>query len=79
MRLHATDPRGVTLTPLVPVTTLGSTPVLEMPGWFRRVAGHVGDLAALVGIVFCIPFVIMAIGLPIALALRFVLRIVGGL
>jgi hypothetical protein len=40
---------------------------------FGRAAGFVGELLALVGIAYCIPFVILAIGLPVALGLRLLL------
>jgi hypothetical protein len=40
-------------------------------------ARSVGDLFAAVGIVFCIPFVILAIGIPIVLGVRFLLWIAG--
>jgi hypothetical protein len=41
---------------------------------FARV---VGDLFAAVGVVFCIPFVILAIGIPIVLCVRGLLWIAG--
>jgi hypothetical protein len=50
---------------------------LAMPGPFRRAAIVVGDLLWLAVIALCIPFVIMAIGTPIALFLRFLLWLVG--
>jgi hypothetical protein len=40
------------------------------PGWPRRAAAVVGDLLWLLAIVLCIPFVILAIGTPIALLAR---------
>ena len=48
-------------------------------GPLRRAAPIVGNLLAAVGIVLCVPFVIMAIGIPIALAVRFLLFLVGKL
>lgn len=48
------------------------------PGSLRRAAGVVGDLLGVVAIVLCIPLVILAIGLPIALFVRLLLWI-GGL
>jgi hypothetical protein len=36
----------------------------------------IGDVLSAVGIVLCVPFVILAIGIPIALCLRFLLWIV---
>lgn len=44
----------------------------------RRAAGVAGDLLEAVAVVLCIPFVILAIGTPIALCLRLLLWI-GGL
>ncbi len=72
-----TRPQGATLPRPVSIRTFDSLPLLEMPGWLPRAARHVGDVLGLVGIVFCIPFVILAIGLPIALCLRLVLWIGG--
>lgn len=50
---------------------------LVVPGLLRRGALVIGDLVAAVGIVVCIPFVILAIGIPIALSVRFLLWIAG--
>jgi hypothetical protein len=49
-----------------------------VPGPFRRAAVVVGDLLGAVAIVLCIPLVILAIGIPIALCVRLLLWI-GGL
>jgi hypothetical protein len=46
-----------------------------VPGPLRRAAIVIGDLLAAVGIVLCIPFVILAIGTPVALCVRFLLWI----
>lgn len=51
-------------------------PVVPAPR--RRAALVIGDLFAAVGIVLCIPFVILGIGIPIALGVRLLLWI-GGL
>jgi hypothetical protein len=48
-----------------------------VPGLLWRAASTIGDLLAAVGIVLCIPFVILALGMPIALAGRFLLWIAG--
>ena len=48
-----------------------------VPGPLRRAAMVIGDLFAAVGIAICIPFVILAIGSPVALCVRFLLWIVG--
>lgn len=66
------------LTSAVAATTLTSAP-FEVPGWLRRAAAGVGELLAAVGIVLCIPFVILAIGTPIALLVRLLLWIGGAL
>ena len=42
-----------------------------------RAAQVAGDLLGIVGIVLCIPFVILAVILPIGLALRFLAWIAG--
>lgn len=49
-----------------------------VPGPFRRAAVVVGDVLGAVAIVLCVPLVILAIGIPIALCLRLLLW-VGGL
>jgi hypothetical protein len=50
---------------------------LIVPGFLWRAAMVIGDLLAAMGVVLCIPFVILAIGIPIALCVRFLLWIVG--
>jgi hypothetical protein len=60
-------------------TTAPTRATLDVPRWLRRGAGVVGELLALVGVVLCIPFVILAIGMPIALLVRFLLWIGGAL
>jgi hypothetical protein len=59
-------------------TTFDHAPAPAVPGPFRRAAVLVGDLLGAVAIVLCIPFVILAIGIPLALCVRLLLRI-GGL
>ena len=49
-----------------------------MTARLRHVVSITGDLLMLVGIVFCFPFVILAIGIPIALFVQALLWI-GGL
>jgi hypothetical protein len=48
-----------------------------VPGLLRRAAMAGGELLAALAIVLCIPFVILAIGIPIALCVRFLLWITG--
>jgi hypothetical protein len=50
---------------------------LIVPGFIWRAAMAFGDLLGALGIVLCIPFVILAIGIPIALCVRFLLWIAG--
>ncbi len=45
----------------------------------RRAATGSGDLLLLLGIVFCMPFVVLAIGLPVALCARLLLWLAGEL
>jgi hypothetical protein len=59
-------------------TTFDQALALTVSGPFRRAAVVVGDLLGAVAIVLCIPFVILAIGMPIALCVRLLLWI-GGL
>jgi hypothetical protein len=72
-----TGPREAMLTSAALAITLNPAPVLVVPGPFRRAAAVVGDLLAAAGIVFCTPFVILGIGIPIALCVRLLLWIVG--
>lgn len=50
---------------------------LVVPGRAWRAAVIVGDLFAAVGVVLCIPVVILAIGIPIALCVRLLLWVGG--
>jgi hypothetical protein len=67
-----------TLTRTTLATTFDEARALSVPGPLRRAAVVVGDLLGAVAIVLCIPFVILAIGIPIALCVRLLLWI-GGL
>ena len=46
-------------------------------GRLSRAAGVAGDLLGAVAIVLCIPFVILAIGIPLALCVRLLLWVGG--
>jgi hypothetical protein len=46
-------------------------------GFLRRAAATIGDLLVGLAVVLCIPFVILAIGMPIALGAKFLLWIAG--
>jgi hypothetical protein len=59
-------------------TTFNQARPLVVPGPRRRAAVVIGDLFAAMGIVLCIPFVIVTIGIPIALCVQLLLWI-GGL
>ena len=67
-----------TLTRAALATTLNQARPLVVPGRLRRAAVIIGDLCAAMGIVLCIPFVIVAIGMPIVLCVRLLFWI-GGL
>ena len=67
-----------TLTKAAPATTFDPARPLAVPGALRRAALAIGDLLAAVAILLCVPFVILAIGIPIALCIRLLLWI-GGL
>ena len=67
-----------TMTGAAVATTFDQVPALTVPGPFRRAAVVVGDLLGAMAIVLCIPFAILAIGIPIVLCVRLLLWI-GGL
>lgn len=67
------DDAMLTSTALAP--TFDQARALIVPGPFRRAAVLVGDLLGAVATVLCIPFVILAIGIPIALCVRLLLWI----
>ena len=64
---------GAALTGAALPGTFNETRPLFVPGPLRRAAVFAGDLLGAVAIVLCIPFVILAIGTPIALCLRLLL------
>jgi len=66
-----------TLASVVATTTLAAAPRVQVPGWLGRAGTGAGELLALLGIVFCIPFAILALGTPIALLVRLLLWIGG--
>ena len=70
--------KEATLTRAALATTFDEARAVSVPGPFRRAAVVVGDLLGTLTIVLCIPFVILAIGIPIALCVRLLLWI-GGL
>jgi len=74
--LDATAPREVAPTSRALATTV-RPPTLVVPGLLRRAAGGIGELLALVAIVFTLPVVILAIGIPVALFVRLLLWVGG--
>jgi hypothetical protein len=74
----ATSLEDATLARAGLATTFDRARPIGVSGAFRRAAVVVGDLLGMVGIVFCIPFVILAIGIPIVLCGRLLLWL-GGL
>ena len=69
---------ATTLTRAALATTFDEARPLVVPGRLWRAAVVVGDLLGAMAIVLCIPFVILAIGIPIVLCVRLLLWI-GGL
>ena len=49
----------------------------SVPGFLSRAGLVAGDMLAGVGVVLCIPFIILAVAIPIALTLRLLLWIAG--
>jgi hypothetical protein len=70
---------AVTLTRAPFATAVDHARPLIGPGLPWRAAIAMGDLLGAVGLVLCVPFVILAIGIPIALCLRVLLWLVGAL
>jgi hypothetical protein len=66
------------LTRAAPTSTFNDARPLVGPGRLWRAAVVVGDLFGAVAMVLCIPLVILAIGIPVALCIRSLLWI-GGL
>ena len=71
-----------TTSPRLPLTgaalvTLNRAPLRKSSGLFGRAAGFVAQLLVLVAIVWSIPFVILAIGLPVVLGVRLLLWVGG--
>ena len=58
-------------------TAVDHAPRVIVPGPLRRGAHIIGDLVGAAGVVLCIPFAILAIGIPIALGVRLLLWIAG--
>ena len=67
-----------TLTRAALATPFNQAQPLVVPGPLRRAAAVIGDLFVALGVVLCVPWVILAIGMPIVLCVRLLLWI-GGL
>jgi hypothetical protein len=72
-----TRPREGSLTRAAIATTFERSRPLVVPGPLRRAAVVIVDVLGTVGLVLCVPFVILAIGIPIALGVRLLLWIAG--
>ena len=77
MTFATNQPLPTTLARAPSATAVDHVRPLIVPGFLWRAAMVIGDLLSAMGVVLCIPFVILAIGIPIALCVRFVLWIVG--
>ena len=73
--------RGTTLVagalPISPLP-MPSGVLRERTGWMRTALGLAEDVLLAIGLVACIPLVILAVGIPIALLMRLLLWIAGG-
>jgi hypothetical protein len=54
----------------VPPPTTITQPSSLAPGPFRAVANAIGDLLGITVIVLCVPFVILAVAMPLVLFIR---------
>lgn len=73
--VHAMAPGNRELAMPLIVLAAPTLPPQVASSWLQRAGAVVGNLVVLVGLVFCIPFVLMAIGAPIALLLNLLLWI----
>jgi hypothetical protein len=78
-RPQASWPKEGTLTRAALGTTFDDARLLVVFGPLRRSAEVIAGLVAAVAVILCIPFVILAIGIPIALCVRLLLWIVGSI
>jgi hypothetical protein len=58
-------------------TPLDEATAVAVPGAFRRAASVVGEVLGGIGLVLCVPFVLLAIGTPFVLCVRLVLWVSG--
>jgi len=73
----ANQPLAVTVTKPPFATAVDHASPLIDDGLLSRAASTLGDALMSAAIVICIPFVILAVGIPIALCLRLLLWIAG--
>ena len=71
------QPVAATITRAPYATAVDHARPLIVPGLLSRSAMAIGDLVVAMGVVLCIPFVILALGIPLALCVRFLLWIAG--
>jgi hypothetical protein len=77
MTFATSRPLAATLTSAPFATAVEDAPAVVVPGLLWRAVMFAGELLAAVGLVLCVPVVILAIGIPIALLVRFLLWIAG--
>ena len=75
--MNTTAPIDIALTAAPFATAVDHRQRPIVIGFRWRAAVAIGDLLAAMAIVLCIPFVILAIGIPIALCLRLLLWLFG--
>jgi hypothetical protein len=61
----------------IPLTPIRSGVLQERTRWIPTALGVAEDVLLTIGVVSCIPVVILAIGIPIALVVRLLLWIAG--
>ena len=61
----------------IPLAPLSSGVLPERTGSIRTALAVAGNVCLAIALVLCIPLVILAIGIPIALAVRLLLSLVG--
>ena len=64
-------------TAVTPVNTYSGQPPAVRAGSMRRASSFIGDVLIGLAIILCIPFVLLVLGAPLALGVRFLLWITG--
>ena len=77
MTFPTTRPLEETLTRATPGATFDHPRLVVVLGRLRRSAEAIAGLVMAVAVILCIPFVILAVGTPIALCVRLLLWIAG--